>query len=199
MSIPRKIPQHGLTTGTLTNTGDLRSPAMPLYHGDAYGENRRLAARVAYPSVGGDQIPTSNRFALKVYSRTDEDANLFAGIAPYGNLWDALVSGDLTVVTIDGRLTDPTDPDDTGWLEMTDGDNLYLYCTLTDGDIDSATLEVGSSSALCEFSGYVQTAFRVVLAYAQTIDTQVVVIPMHEGELVANFEIINSKLAKYAR
>jgi hypothetical protein len=117
------------------------------------------------------------------------------GVGPYGNLWDALVSGDITVVSIDGRLSDPSNPGDSGWMSIGDGDNLYLKCTVTEGDISEATLEIGTSSDLCEFSDYTQTSFRVILAQAVG-DT---VIPLHEGELVSFFDIINGKLAKYAR
>lgn len=143
--------------------------------------------------VDGHQI------ALKIHSLTDESGNVSVGVGPYGNLWDALVSGDLTVVSITGRLTDPSDEGDAGWLAIDSGENLYLLCEITDGDISDASLEIGTSSALCEFSSYVQSSFRVPLARGETIDGDVVVVAMHEGELVADFTIINSKLAKYAR
>lgn len=147
-----------------------------------------------------DQVQqlTEVRRALQIHSRSEDD-DVYVGVGPYGNLWDALVSGDLTVVDIDGRLADPSDPDDTGWMLIDSGENLYLLCEITNGDISAASLEIGTSSALCSFSSYTQSSFRVPLARGETVDSNVVVVTLHEGELVANFEVISGKSAKYAR
>ena len=154
--------------------------------------------RLRPQALGSDNSPGGHQIALKIHSRTQEGTT-YVGVGPFGNLWDAKVAGDLTVVTIDGRLADPGNSEDSGWMTITAGDNLYLLGSIADGDISAASLEIGSSSALCEFSGYAQTSFRVILARGETVDGKVVVVPMHEGELVTNFEIITGKLAKYAR
>jgi hypothetical protein len=145
-----------------------------------------------------ENSPGGHQIALKIHSRTQEGTT-YVGVGPYGNLWDAKVASDLTVAAITGRLADPGDPDDSGWMAISSGENLYLLCTITNGDIVSASLETGSSSPLVEFSDYTQTSFRVILARGETVDGATVVVPMHEGELVANGEIINGKWAKYAR
>jgi len=145
------------------------------------------------------QDPPAANIALKIHSRTDDSDNLYVGVGPFGNLWDALVSGELTVVEIDGRLVDPSDADDGGWMGIDVGDNLYLECEVTNGDISSASLVIGSSDPLCEFDDYTQTLFRVILARGEMLGSSPVVVPMHEGELVSFFDVIDSKLAKYAR
>ena len=150
------------------------------------------------PFINGAPVD-GHEIALKIHSINDEDGDCFVGVGPYGNLWDALVGGDLTVVSIDGRLSNPSNPGDSGWMSIGSGDNLYLKCEITDGDISEASLEIGSSSDLCEFSDYTQTRFRVVLARGESIGGAVVAVAMREGELVADATIINSKWAKYVR
>lgn len=136
------------------------------------------------------------RIALQIHSKT-EGKTAYVGVGPYGNLWDAKVAGELTVVSIDGRLTNPENPNDGGWLALNAGENLYLKGTIVEGDVSEASLEIGESSALVEFSDYTQTSFRILLARGESINGNTVAVPLREGELIVNSTIINGKWAKY--
>lgn len=139
------------------------------------------------------------QFSFKIHSGYNTGGGLVMGVGPYGSLYDTPAAGGALVeVTVDGRLTDPDDMADGGWFTAAAGDFLILLCTVSEGDIDPATIaKVSAAPTLVEFSDYTQTLFRVPLAKVVTIGGKATVVPLREGDLVAAPTVIDCKWAKY--